>query len=109
MIQRRSNRSCDVAVAIADRLRDGGLTILNEVVLNQVLVRAHDGPTTERLIAEIQRDGRIWCGPTDWDGGTAMRISVSSWKTALDDARAAANVIIACAAMVKSPSGDRQR
>ena len=58
------------------------MTILNDVVLNQVLVRMVDGPTTEALIAEIQSDGRIWCGPTVWDGATAMRISVSSWKTA---------------------------
>ena len=79
-------RACDVATTIADRLRIDGLTILNEVVLNQVLVRLVDGPTTEALIAEIQSDGRIWCGPTQWDGATAMRISVSSWKTDLDDA-----------------------
>ena len=35
------------ATAIADRLDAGGLTILNDVVLNQVLVRLVDGPTTE--------------------------------------------------------------
>ncbi len=78
-------------------------------MLNQVLVRLHDGETTERLIAEIQRDGRIWCGPTQWNGSTAMRISVSSWKTTLDDARAAADVITACAAAVTQPGGDRPR
>ena len=97
----------DCAVAIADHLRQAGIEILNDVVLNQVLVRLHDGETTERLIAEIQRDGRIWCGPTQWNGSTAMRISVSSWKTTLDDARAAADVITACAAAVTQPGGDR--
>ena len=49
------------------------------------------------LIAEIQADGRIWCGPTQWGGATAMRISVSSWKTDLDDAALAADVILDCA------------
>jgi len=89
--------ACDVASTMAQRLRAGGFTILNEVVLNQVLVRLVDGPTTEALIAEVQSDGRIWCGPTQWDGATAMRISVSSWKTDLDDAEFAADVIIDCA------------
>jgi glutamate/tyrosine decarboxylase-like PLP-dependent enzyme len=96
--------ACDVATTIAARLRAGGLTILNDVVLNQVLVRLVDGPTTEALIAEIQSDGRIWCGPTQWNGSTAMRISVSSWKTDLDDAAFAANTIIDCASRVRSTS-----
>ncbi len=90
--------ACDAAVAIADRLRAGGLEVLNDVVLNQVLVRLDDGPTTEALIAAVQADGRVWCGPTQWSGATAMRISVSSWKTDLDDAAAAADVILGCAA-----------
>jgi glutamate/tyrosine decarboxylase-like PLP-dependent enzyme len=82
------------ATLIADRLREGGLTVLNDVVLNQVLVRLVDGPTTERLVAAVQRDGRIWCGPTQWDGETAMRISVSSWRTTPAEAQRAAEVIL---------------
>jgi glutamate/tyrosine decarboxylase-like PLP-dependent enzyme len=97
--------ACDAAAAIAERLDAGGLTVLNEVVLNQVLVRMTDGPTTEGLIAEIQGDGRIWCGPTQWDGGTAMRISVSSWKTGQDDAAFAAEVILDCVDRVRTRSG----
>ncbi|MDP9463966.1 MAG: hypothetical protein M3P52_05030 [Actinomycetota bacterium] len=97
-------RACDVAKTIAQRLSGGGLTVLNDVVLNQVLVRLVDGPTTEALIAEIQSDGRVWCGPTRWDGATAMRISVSSWKTDLDDAVLAADVILDCASRVHPPA-----
>jgi glutamate/tyrosine decarboxylase-like PLP-dependent enzyme len=93
-------QAADSAVTIADRLRSEGLTILNEVVLNQVLVRLDDAETTEALLGEIQRDGRIWCGPTQWAGGTAMRVSVSSWKTTVADARAAADVIVECAKRV---------
>jgi len=96
-IERMVQQACEAAIAIADRLRDAGFTILNDVVLNQVLVLLDDPPTTERLIAEIQLDGRIWCGATQWNGATAMRISVSSWKTTVDDARAAAQVIVECA------------
>jgi glutamate/tyrosine decarboxylase-like PLP-dependent enzyme len=87
-------QACDGAVVMADRLRQGGFEILNDVVLNQVLVRLDDPETTATLIAAIQQDGRIWCGPTQWDGGTAMRISVSSWKTTLADAERAADVIL---------------
>ena len=36
---------------------------------------------TRRVVAAIQRDGTCWCGPTVWQGHTAMRISVSSWAT----------------------------
>lgn len=93
----------DCAEAIAEDLRSCGFQILNDVVLNQVLVRLKDADTTERLIAEIQRDGRIWCGPTQWNGETAMRISVSSWKTNLDHAREAADVITACAVAITPP------
>jgi glutamate/tyrosine decarboxylase-like PLP-dependent enzyme len=73
--------TCDVARAMAERLREAGFDVLNDVVLNQVLVRYADGPTTERLMAALQADGRVWCGSTQWGGQTAMRISVSSWKT----------------------------
>jgi glutamate/tyrosine decarboxylase-like PLP-dependent enzyme len=91
-------RACDAAALVADRLQAGGLTVLNDVVLNQVLVRHVDGPTTAALVSAVQADGRIWCGPTQWDGATAMRISVSSWKTDLDDAAFAAGVILELAA-----------
>jgi glutamate/tyrosine decarboxylase-like PLP-dependent enzyme len=94
--------ACEAATTIADRLRAGGLTILNNVVLNQVLARLVDGPTTEVLIAEIQSDGRIWCGPTQWDGATAMRISVSSWKTGAADTAFAADVILDCADRIRA-------
>ena len=87
-------------MTIAERLRDDGLTILNDVVLNQVLVRLVDGPTTEALIAAVQADGRVWCGPTQWGGATAMRISVSSWRTDLEVAAFTADVIIDCSRQV---------
>lgn len=97
--------SCEAAAAIADRLRSGGAAVLNEVVLNQVLVR-FDGPTeTAAVIAAVQADGRTWCGPTVWAGEPAMRISVSSWRTTIDDARRAADVIIECRDAVRSSAG----
>ena len=87
-------RSCDSARAMADELGSAGFEILNDVVLNQVLVGWGDGAATEALITAIQRDGRIWCGPTTWQGRTAMRLSVSSWRTRPEEAAAAARIII---------------
>lgn len=91
-------RASDCAVTIADRLRgEDGFEILNDVVLNQVLVRYRSSDETTALVDEIQRDGRVWCGSTVWHGGAAMRISVSSWKTTLADAEQDAAIIVECA------------
>ncbi len=94
-------RASACAVVIAERLRSAGFDVLNEVVLNQVLIRYRDGATTEQLVAAIQADGRIWCGVTTWRGETALRISVSSWKTTPGDARRAADVIAECVARLQ--------
>ncbi len=91
-------QASDCAVVVADRLRStAGFEVLNDVVLNQVLVRYRDPATTDLLVRQIQRDGRIWCGPTQWRGGTALRISVSSWKTTPELAKEAADIIVECA------------
>jgi glutamate/tyrosine decarboxylase-like PLP-dependent enzyme len=90
-------RSCATAVAVAERLAGHGFTIVNDVVLNQVLVRPPDPTRTAELVAAVQADGRIWCGPTEWQGEPAIRISVSSWKTTPADGVAAADVIAECA------------
>ncbi len=74
-------RTCRYAARFAEGLRAAGYTILNEVVLNQVLVMFGDAERTRRVIAGIQQDGTCWCGGTTWQGQTAMRISVSSWAT----------------------------
>ena len=74
-------RTCRYAVRFAEGLQAAGYTILNEVVLNQVLVVFGDAERTRRVIAGIQQDGTCWCGGTTWQGQTAMRISVSSWAT----------------------------
>ena len=74
-------RTCRYAARFAEGLRAAGYTILNEVVLNQVLVTFGDDERTRRVVAGIQRDGTCWCGGTTWQGHTAMRISVSSWAT----------------------------
>ena len=74
-------RNCAHARRYADAFRAGGFDVLNEVVLNQVVVAFGDADRTHRVIAALQREGTVWCGPTVWRGRTAMRLSVSSWAT----------------------------
>jgi glutamate/tyrosine decarboxylase-like PLP-dependent enzyme len=74
-------RTCRHARRFAEGLDAAGFEALNDVVLNQVLVRFGDADTTQQVIAELQREGTCWCGSTVWQEQTAMRISVSSWAT----------------------------
>jgi glutamate/tyrosine decarboxylase-like PLP-dependent enzyme len=87
-------RTCRFAGRFAEGLRAAGYTVLNEVVLNQVLVTFGDAERTRRVIAGIQQDGTCWCGGTVWQGQTAMRISVSSWATTEADVEHSLEAII---------------
>jgi glutamate/tyrosine decarboxylase-like PLP-dependent enzyme len=79
-------RTCHRAREIADGIRDiPGCEILNDVVLNQVLLRFEDDDETDRVIAAIQDGGEAWLGGTVWDDRRAIRISVSNWQTSEDD------------------------
>jgi glutamate/tyrosine decarboxylase-like PLP-dependent enzyme len=74
-------RNCRQARRFAEALSHAGYRVLNDVVLNQVLVSFGDAAKTTRTIERIVADGTCWCGPTVWQGQTAMRISVCSWAT----------------------------
>jgi glutamate/tyrosine decarboxylase-like PLP-dependent enzyme len=98
-------RCCEIARHMADRLRAAdGVEVLNDVVLNQVLVRFHHehggdpDAHTRDVVARIQADGTAWLGATTWHGKAAMRISVSNWSTAKADADRAIAAILRCAA-----------
>jgi glutamate/tyrosine decarboxylase-like PLP-dependent enzyme len=78
-------RNCHQAKLFAERLRNVGFTILNDVVLNQVLLSFGSDEKTRRVIKDLQNDGTCWCGGTQWHGQAAMRISVSSWATTDED------------------------
>ena len=88
--------SCAVARRMADRLaRTPRVDILNEVVLNQVLVRFGDSDeTTREVIRRVQDEGTAWVGGTTWDGRLAMRISVSNWATTPEDGDRAVDAIL---------------
>ena len=87
-------RNCRMAKVFADRLQGAGFEILNEVVLNQVLVSFGSPEETQRVIAEVQKDGTCWCGGTQWHGRTSMRISVSNWETTEEDVERSLAAII---------------
>src|SRR5207248_6540298 len=94
-------RCCRHAAVFATGLSAAGYEILNDVTLNQVLVRFGDDAATRRVIAGLQADGTCWCGGTVWQGRTAMRISVSSWATTEQD------VEQSLAAMIRIARGER--
>ena len=94
-------RTCGHAMRFARELRDAGYEILNDVVLNQVLVSFGTPEITRRVIAEVQRDGTCWAGGTQWQGRTAMRISVSSWATTDADVTQSVAAILRCAHSVQ--------
>jgi glutamate/tyrosine decarboxylase-like PLP-dependent enzyme len=87
-------RNCRLATRFAERLRDAGYAVLNDVVLNQVMVSFGDAETTRRVIAEVQNDGTCWCGGTEWQGHAAMRISVSCWATTEEDVERSVEAIV---------------
>jgi glutamate/tyrosine decarboxylase-like PLP-dependent enzyme len=76
-------RNCAQARRMAKQLADiPGAAVLNDVVLNQVLVRLPGGGDANRkAIAAVQRDGTCWLGGTTWNGEYIVRVSISNWAT----------------------------
>jgi glutamate/tyrosine decarboxylase-like PLP-dependent enzyme len=93
-------RTCRHARRFASGLRAAGYTILNDVVLDQVLVSFGDAVTTNRVISAIQADGTSDGGGTVWQEQTAMRISVSSWATTADDVERSLAAMLRLAAQI---------
>jgi glutamate/tyrosine decarboxylase-like PLP-dependent enzyme len=97
--------NCEHARQMADRLRpQAGITILNDVVLNQVLVRVRSRAgenVTPAVIVRVQQAGVCWVGGTTWEKEPAMRIAISNWSTTAEDIeRSAASIAEAVAAVV---------
>jgi glutamate/tyrosine decarboxylase-like PLP-dependent enzyme len=81
-------RCCALARRLADQLRNPPrVTVLNDVVLNQVLLRfsppagGDSEAFTREVIDRVQHEGTCWVGGTTWQGAAAMRVSVSNWST----------------------------
>ena len=99
-------RCCGHARRFAELLAaEPGVVVLNDVVLNQVLVRFlapshrdedHD-TRTRAVIAAVQRDGTCWLGGSIWRNQAVMRISVSNYATTDDDVSASVESILSAA------------
>lgn len=101
-------RCCALARRMAERLAEHPqVQILNDVVLNQVLVRFFP-PTgidsddfTRKVIRAIQEDGTCWAGGTVWKGQHTLRISISNWSTTESDIDRSAEAILQCVCDVR--------
>ena len=96
-------RCCAHARLFAELLSAApGVRVMNEVVLNQVLVRFEPQSSTpeqgdawtREVIARVQRDGTCWLSGTVWHGRALMRISVCNWSTTTEDVRRSAAAIL---------------
>jgi aromatic-L-amino-acid decarboxylase len=84
--------SCRHAEAFAAGLAAlPGAEVMNEVVLNQLVVRFRDpagrddDAHTRAVIARVVESGVCYPSATTWRGVAAMRISVSNWSTDAED------------------------
>jgi glutamate/tyrosine decarboxylase-like PLP-dependent enzyme len=110
-------RCCQLATRMAGRLRADApngveVRILNEVVLNQVLVRFEPrggdaGAFTKAVVGRVQREGTCWMAGTRWHELDAMRISISNWSTTEEDIDRSAKAILACARAEAEAGGAR--
>jgi glutamate/tyrosine decarboxylase-like PLP-dependent enzyme len=88
-------RCCRLAALIAERVAaEPGIQVINEVTLNQVVLRfGDDDEKTLATIAQLQKDGIAFAGGSKWRERWLMRISVSGYSTTEADAERAAEAI----------------
>jgi glutamate/tyrosine decarboxylase-like PLP-dependent enzyme len=98
------DRLCARAQRFAEQLgRAPGVEVLNDVVLNQVLVRFEPpgggdaDAFTREVIKRVQADGTCWLGGSRWKDQDVMRISVSGWNTSEEDVDRTVYAILRCA------------
>ena len=107
-------RCCAHARRASALLQEGGATICNDVVLNQVLMTFPAPPGIDQshyidqIIELVQQQGVCWLGGTTWQGHRAIRLSVSSWRTTEADIEQSVASILACAEEVAKTGGYAQ-
>jgi glutamate/tyrosine decarboxylase-like PLP-dependent enzyme len=89
-------RCCRLASLMAKRLAAApGVSILNDVVLNQILVRfSGSDDVTRAVVRRVQDDGTCWLSGTTWHDIAAMRISLVNWSTTDGDIERSAKAIL---------------
>jgi len=92
LVDRCCLRARQMAAALS---AEPGVRVLNDVVLNQVLVRFDDDDAITRdVVSGVQGEGTCWMSGTTWHDLAAMRISVSNWATSEDDAARSAEAVL---------------
>jgi glutamate/tyrosine decarboxylase-like PLP-dependent enzyme len=99
-------RCCDHAARLAAAMeRVDGAEVLNDVLLNQVLLRFDgDDDRTRRVIEETVRSGEAWLGGTVWHGMFAARVAFSNWSTTDADVDRVAAALESALAAVRAAS-----
>jgi glutamate/tyrosine decarboxylase-like PLP-dependent enzyme len=91
-------RCCEHARRFADLLAAGGADVMNDVVLNQVIVRFGDDSRIDAVLERVVSDGTCFVSGTTFRGARAMRVSVSNWQTSREDVDRSAQAILRAAA-----------
>jgi glutamate/tyrosine decarboxylase-like PLP-dependent enzyme len=126
-------RHCRIARRMAEALQhESGIRIVNQIDLNQVLVRfgedpaANDNPGaapgdamapddqavaqadafTLEVINRVQTEGVCYAAGAQWQGNWVMRLSVISWPTIEEDADRSVAAIIAAWREVRAEAED---
>lgn len=95
-VEEMVDRCCARARQMAEMLaKVEGVKVLNDVVLNQALVRfGNDDQLTRAVVSGVQEEGTCWLSGTTWHGQAAMRISVSNWATSEEDVSRSVEAIV---------------
>jgi len=96
------DRNCEAAQVMAEKLMgEPGIEVVNDVVLNQVIVRFGSDRAvdeadsmTRRTIARLQRDGTVFAAGALWRQRLVMRMSLINFQTDARQAKIAAHAII---------------
>ena len=107
------DRCCEHAERIAARLAAvDGVEVLNDVVLNQVIVRfGDDDELTSAVVERVQEEGTCYLSGSTFRGKAVMRVSVVGWSTTAEDIDRSADAILAAARTLgpwrSAPPGSR--
>lgn len=81
------DRCCDNAKYFANELEQIGFTIMNDVVINQIVfcLNDNDDEKLDQIFKHVNASGKAWFGSTHWRGRTVYRMSIISHETTRDD------------------------
>lgn len=75
-------------------LADNGFTILNDVVFNQLIISCETEKQTQKTLNLVQQSGECWCGGSNWQGKSVIRISLCSWATTEQDIKHSVDIFV---------------